>query len=428
MLGLFPTQQKAISLLSKENGIHRLLIYGGSRSGKTFSITNKMYLDAYRNPKTNQAIIRKDLGRVRRTIIKGTGREICQLHGWRRDIDYHYDGLDNILTFNESKSKIHFAGLDSEDSLDRLLGNEFSRIMIDEAQETRAIAYNRAETRLAEASNIPLQLILLMNPGLKTHYSYQVFFKGKIAGTKEDRTDGLVYETHQMNPVDNPLLPKETLASLKSKPKRELEQFYKGEFGDVNESTLFSAFNYQRSIKTTDADALAIGIDPAITHKITSDKTGIVLAGKLGNKLIFFKEYSGRYRPDQMAEIVANLQENTGAIIVIESNQGGDYLQEPIRMKKPNANIKLVSVGVSKIARLLPLQAKYSVGDVIHAGQPGELEELEEQLMSMSAEGYLGEGSPDSVDAAIMAATHLFPALGKNSKTTKTLMNLEPIY
>ncbi len=57
-----------------------------------------------------------------------------------------------------------------------------------------------------------------------------------------------------------------------------------------------------------------------------------------------------------------------------------------------------------KSKRAEPVAALYEQGRVSHIG---ELSDLEDQLCQFTPDGYLGEGSPDRVDALVWAMTDL---------------------
>ena len=418
--------------------VDRMLLYGGSRSGKTFCVTNQFYIDAMRYPDTNQLIVRSELIRVRQAIKQFEGAKVGVLHGWKGKVDWKWYANDHILEFLQSGSRIHFAGMDDANSANKILGREFCRIFLDEGQEVGPVVYNRLETRLSEVnelymlpeeinperklSRIEQMLIVGMNPGFKSHWSYQVFFKGMIAGTRKKRAGNLKHVHLQMNPTDNPILQKhgqKYLSSLRDKPKSERMQFYDGEFRDTNESALFpEIFTRDYTAGPEHMDALAVGVDPAVTSGSGSDQTGIVLAGKKGDILHFFREYTGKHSPNKMAEIVVNLQQSTGAKIIIEKNQGGDYLVEPIKRVSPDANVELIAVNMKKIDRAYPLHSKYNKKEIVH-GRPEHLEELETELHTTGLNGFVGDGSPDTMDAAIMAAQGLFPEMRARDRERK---------
>ncbi len=57
--------------------------------------------------------------------------------------------------------------------------------------------------------------------------------------------------------------------------------------------------------------------------------------------------------------------------------------------------------------RAEPVAALYEQGRVSHVGPAEPLTMLEDQACSMTPDGYVGEGSPDRVDALVWALTEL---------------------
>jgi phage terminase large subunit-like protein len=51
-----------------------------------------------------------------------------------------------------------------------------------------------------------------------------------------------------------------------------------------------------------------------------------------------------------------------------------------------------------------PIAALYEQGRITHVGS---MPELEDQMCSLSNEGYLGDGSPDRLDALVWALSNL---------------------
>jgi len=57
------------------------------------------------------------------------------------------------------------------------------------------------------------------------------------------------------------------------------------------------------------------------------------------------------------------------------------------------------------VVRAEPVAALYEQGKVRHIGD--DLDLLEDQMCAMTSTGYLGDGSPDRVDAGVWALTEL---------------------
>jgi phage terminase large subunit-like protein len=71
------------------------------------------------------------------------------------------------------------------------------------------------------------------------------------------------------------------------------------------------------------------------------------------------------------------------------------------------APVKLVTASRGKVLRAEPVAALYASGDVFHAGR---FPDLEDQMFAMTRAGYMGDRSPDRVDALVWALTDLMLA------------------
>jgi phage terminase large subunit-like protein len=97
--------------------------------------------------------------------------------------------------------------------------------------------------------------------------------------------------------------------------------------------------------------------------------------------------------------------------IVAERNFGGDMVRATIQAVRRTAPVSLVTASRGKVARAEPISALYEQGRISHlvpdlADNP--LAELEEEMRHATSSGYLGEGSPNRVDALVWALSELF--------------------
>jgi phage terminase large subunit-like protein len=93
--------------------------------------------------------------------------------------------------------------------------------------------------------------------------------------------------------------------------------------------------------------------------------------------------------------------------IVAERNYGGAMVEHVIRSVDPRAAYSEVVASRGKVVRAEPVAALYEQNRVSHVVG---LEQLEDQLCSMATDGYVGEGSPDRLDAMVWAITDLMLA------------------
>ena len=106
--------------------------------------------------------------------------------------------------------------------------------------------------------------------------------------------------------------------------------------------------------------------------------------------------------------------------IIAERNFGGAMVESVIRTADRNAPVKLVTASRGKAVRAEPVAALYEQGRVTHSRG---LDALEDQMMQMTPTGYVGEGSPDRVDALVWALSELAIA-PQASASTGAVMGL----
>lgn len=137
-----------------------------------------------------------------------------------------------------------------------------------------------------------------------------------------------------------------------------------------------------------------------------ANETGIIVAGKDRNGIAYvLRDRSGQYTPDGWARAaVKSFDDYKAHRIVAERNQGGAMVESTIRTVRGNIPYIGVWAADSKGARAEPVAALQEQNKIKFVGN---FPELENQLTSMTAEGYLGRGSPDRLDAFVWAMTEL---------------------
>ena len=79
-------------------------------------------------------------------------------------------------------------------------------------------------------------------------------------------------------------------------------------------------------------------------------------------------------------------------------------VQHVIMTTDTKVAFKEVTASRGKVIRAEPVAALYEQGRVSHVGAFGQ---LEDQMCQMATDGYVGEGSPDRLDALVWALTEL---------------------
>jgi len=397
-------QRGAISLLIS-SAIH-IMLYGGSRSGKTFILLYAMVVRALKK-KSRHLILRLHFNHVKTSVWMDTLPKVIALVCPKLPVNWNKS--DYVLEFPNG-SQIWIGGLDDKDRVEKILGHEYSTIFFNESSQLTYDAVQTALSRLAENSGLVNKAYYDCNPPSRKHWSYQVFIEHRDPESKEDLAKPDLYESMLMNPVDNrENLPDgyiETILAGLSRRKR--ERFLMGLWLDDVEGALWKADNILRMATKPEMSRIVVAIDPAVTSTSTSDETGIIVAGKCGERFIVLEDLSGRYTPKEWAQKVVYAYKRWEADRVIgEVNNGGDMIENTLRQVDRSVSYKSVRATRGKARRAEPVAALYEQGRGFHVGS---FPELEDQMCSwIPPEPGVKDDqpSPDRMDALVWAATEL---------------------
>ncbi|MEO1155506.1 MAG: terminase family protein, partial [Pseudomonadota bacterium] len=155
-------------------------------------------------------------------------------------------------------------------------------------------------------------------------------------------------------------------------------------------------------------ERIVVAVDPPVTGHSGSDDCGIIVAGATLNgspgdwRAVVLEDATVTgASPREWAEAaVAAVHRHQADRLVAEVNQGGDLVETVIRQVDALVPYRSVRASRGKVARAEPVAALYEQGRVAHVGA---LPDLEDQMRRVSRRGYLGQGSPDRVDALVWA-------------------------
>lgn len=153
---------------------------------------------------------------------------------------------------------------------------------------------------------------------------------------------------------------------------------------------------------------IVVAIDPsgADGEDEDGDEIGIVVAGRgVDGRGYVLEDCTCRLSPDGWARLaVTAYHRHSADRIVAERNFGGAMVQAVIRQADRSVPFKEVVASRGKAVRAEPVSALFEQGRVSIVGS---LPDLEDQLVLMTPAGYLGEGSPDRLDAMVWALTEV---------------------
>jgi phage terminase large subunit len=124
-----------------------VMLFGGSRSGKTFLIVRAIVIRALKSPKSRHAILRFRFNHVKASIVLDTFPKVMSL--CFPDVEYRLDKTDWYVTF-PNEAQIWFGGLDDKERTEKILGQEHVTIYLNEASQIPFTSREMARTRLAQ--------------------------------------------------------------------------------------------------------------------------------------------------------------------------------------------------------------------------------------------------------------------------------------
>ena len=177
-------------------------------------------------------------------------------------------------------------------------------------------------------------------------------------------------------------------------------------------------FDSYRIRQAPEMQRIVVAVDPSGTAGASDegDSIGIVVAGKgIDGRAYVLADRTCKLSPDGWARrVVAAYHEFGADRIVAERNFGGAMVESLIRTVDRRVSYKEVTASRGKAIRAEPVAALYEQGRVSHLGP---LPELEDQMALMGPDGFVGEGSPDRLDAAVWALTELMLGPQPNART-----------
>jgi predicted phage terminase large subunit-like protein len=400
-----------------------VMLAGGSRSGKTFQIVRKIVQRALKAPYSRHAILRFRLGHVRQSIVHDTYPTVMQKCFPGIDYDLNKGELYSTLP---GGAEIWFGGLDDKGRVEKILGNEYATIFLNECSQISYNARNMAVTRLAQkvtdrATGLPLRLKMFYdeNPPDKGHWTYKMFklFEDPESRQALSRDD---FAFFKINPFDNQAnLADSYIKTLQALPERLRKRFLDGEFRDASPNALFQDewIERWRNIDEALPDMLRIvvAVDPSGADdidNIENDEIGIMVCGLGvdGNGYVL-EDLTCKAGPSTWGKVATNAFERHSADrIVAEVNYGGAMVRNVIHQARPRTPFRPVTASRGKVVRAEPISALVESGKIRFAGM---FRDLEDELCGFTTHGYMGENSPNRADAMVWAFTDLFPELTK---------------
>lgn len=380
------------------------LYLAGRGAGKTRAAAEWLAEQARRHPRTRWAIVAATYADARDTCVEGDSGLLAALAG---DVDVWNRSLGELVLRNGSRVKLF-----SADEPDRLRGPQHHGAWCDELA-----AWRHAETWDQLQFGLRLgarpQTVITTTP--KPTPLLRDLVKRAEAG------DGVV--VRRGSTFDN-------AANLAPAALEELRRRYEGTrlgrqelYAELLLDTpgaLWSLDSFERvdfRSSPVDLERVVVAIDPAVTSAETSDESGIVVAGRAGEHSWVLEDLSMRADPHAVAATAVQAYHDLAADrIVVEDNNGADWIPALIRTVDPTVRVDKVHASRGKALRAQPVAGLYEQGRVHHVGV---LAQLEDQMCVWTPESRT---SPDRLDALVWALTSLHPELAGGRRGRRSVV------
>lgn len=405
-----PKQKEAVKLLGSDSKF--ILLYGGSRSGKSFIIIYALILRALKEAGSRHLIVRFAFNHAKQSLWHDTIPKVLSLcfpgvHPVENKTDW-------FLEF-QNGSQIWVGGLDDKDRTEKVLGNEYASIFVNEASQISYPSYALLLTRLAQNTKLTNRIYIDCNPPATTHWVYKLFIKNVNPET-EAQLNKANYTSMRMNPDDNAdNLPVDYIDTILGQmSKRQQDRFRYGIFLDDVEGALWTwdMIEASRVDELPELVRVCIPVDPAVTANDSSDETGIIPVGKgVNGHFYILGDYTGKYTPEETARRISVAYDDKQADMVVgETNNGGDYIETVLKLVGGEMPYTGVHASRGKFTRAEPIALLYSQGRVHHYGR---LNKLEDEQTTWSPN--TGAKSPNRIDSLVWGITYLLEEKQKRS-------------
>lgn len=150
------------------------IYFGGSSSGKSFSLAQRTVLDII-NGNRNYLIVRNVQSTIKRSCLNEITKAISNL---KVSEYFEVNKTDMIITCKINQKQILFCGLDDVEKIKSItpIDGVITDIWVEEATECEYKAIKQLDKRLRGRSKVTKRLTLSFNPILKDHWLYNEYF------------------------------------------------------------------------------------------------------------------------------------------------------------------------------------------------------------------------------------------------------------
>ena len=389
-----------------------ILVYWGSRGGaKSESIARCIIALCLTQSGFRAFCARQTQDNKDTTLILMFQDIVAQTQGLKDKCKIFKDKIE----FNNG-SIIFFVGLNDK-TMDKVKGIKANLYWFDEAHALDKITYRTLIPSVREQNS---KVIISFNPRYEFDFVVSEFLKNPAPNVEVIQVD------YRSNPFFSDKLERLRLADKAKLPYAEYMWIWENGFQPMLENAIFD----DQSLKNFLVDyvysrifftRIIIGIDPATTSKEYNNESGVVVAGLTKEKeAVLIEDASGHLKPNDLAKRVSELYKHYMCdAVVVETNQGGDYLKHTLLGYDSTLNVIEVRANQDKIKRMLPIANEVYLGRI--KGMRDRSQKVLEQFSKFTTNGYLGAKgeSPDRAEAFAWACYKL---LGINEYSTQGMV------
>lgn len=234
---LTPKQAVAAEALKR---VTNLLLFGGAGSGKThFAILSQVLVASTTNARC--LTTRRYATDVRASIWNITLPNVLRGLGFTAGSDYRTNEQQMTISF-PSGGALALAGLDDKERVDKILGQEYAFIYVNECQDVPWQTVNILKTRLRQiVAGFDNRFLADLNPTTDAHWSYKLWIDKVHPETREPIKRPDDYAFVQLNPGDNAdNLPASYIEELGNLVGNARQRFFVGEFQNTSGLRVFA--------------------------------------------------------------------------------------------------------------------------------------------------------------------------------------------
>lgn len=338
----------------------------------------------------------------------------------------YFRSTTNEIVSTTGEGKFIFRGLRSSNAVNIKSIHNINITFIEEAESLSEKSWDLLVPSVMRAKDGRNYIIAALNPNFEEDVIWDRFV------VKESPPNSLVQKLTQK---DNPFF-FETNLKLEMEHDRKVLPYSRfahkwlGELQSATEDCLFTQKSFELMRKEitlgTEYLKIAIGVDPAMTNKDFSNQFGICVVGITpSGEYHLLGNFTDNLSPHEFALKVSELYGTYNAdVVVVETNQGGDFLKSTLLLTNPNMRIEEVRATKDKMQRALPI-ANLAASDKIRLNDLGR-NQLIRQMKCSTILGYRGPSgeSPDALDAFCWAIYYLGELMQKEQVCTVFNRNL----